>query len=118
KIPSLNKRIHSKGNFPAMFNLPPFKNEPFADFSDERNAQGMLKALEQVETQLGREYPLVIGGEHVRTSQFVDSVNPSAFRQVVGRVHHGTQELADQAIDAAWKAFATWQHTPAEERAA
>ncbi|MDQ3009221.1 MAG: L-glutamate gamma-semialdehyde dehydrogenase [Acidobacteriota bacterium] len=101
-----------------MFNLPEFKNEPFADFSDEGNAQGMLKALEQVEAQLGREYPLVIDGEHIRTKQFVDSVNPSAFKQVVGRVHHGTQELADQAIQSAWKAFATWQHVPAEERAA
>jgi 1-pyrroline-5-carboxylate dehydrogenase len=101
-----------------MYNLPPFKNEPFADFSDERSAQGMLKALERVEAELGREYPLVIGGEHVRTNQFVDSVNPSAFKQVVGRVHHGTKELADQALQAAWKAFATWQHVPAEERAA
>jgi 1-pyrroline-5-carboxylate dehydrogenase len=101
-----------------MYNLPPFKNEPFTDFSDERNAQGMLKALERVEAELGREYPLAIGGEHVRTSQFVDSVNPSAFKQVVGRVHHGTKELADQALQAAWKAFATWQHVPAEERAA
>ncbi len=101
-----------------MFNLPEFKNEPFADFSDERNAQGMLNALEQVEAQLGREYPLVIDGKHVQTGQFVDSVNPSAFKQVVGRVHHGTRELADQAIQSAWKAFATWQHVPAEERAA
>ncbi len=113
-----NQKRPAKGIFQVMFNLPEFKNEPFADFSDERSAQGMLKALEQVEAQLGREYPLVIGGEHIQTKQFVDSVNPSAFKQVVGRVHHATQELADQAIQSAWKAFATWQHVPAEERAA
>ena len=49
-----------------MINLTPFKNEALADFSDERNAQAMLKALEQVESQLGREYPIVIGGDHTR----------------------------------------------------
>ena len=101
-----------------MFNLPPFKNEPFADFSDERNAQGMLRALEQVETQLGREYSPIIGGEHIQTGNTIDSVNPSQFAQVVGRVHHADKELADKAIETAWTAFKTWKHVPAEERAA
>jgi 1-pyrroline-5-carboxylate dehydrogenase len=100
-----------------MINLPPFKNEPYRDFSDERNAQDMLKALGQVESQLGREYPLVIGGERISTEQHVDSVNPSNFNQVIGRVSHGSKELADRAIAAAWKAFETWKHTTAEERA-
>lgn len=100
-----------------MINLPPFKNEPYRDFSDERNAQEMLKALELVESQLGAEYPLVINGEHIQTGQDVVSVNPSNFNQVVGRVSHGTKELADQAIAAAWQAFETWKNVPAEERA-
>ena len=29
-----------------MINLTPFKQQQFADFSDHRNAQAMLKALE------------------------------------------------------------------------
>src|SRR5262252_10825079 len=100
-----------------MINLTPFKNEPLADFSDERNAQAMLKALEQVESQLGREYPIVIGGDHYTTGDLSDSVNPSRFDQVVGRVHNGTRELADKALAAAWKAFETWQYVSAENRA-
>src|SRR5499425_1948942 len=100
-----------------MINLTPFKNEPLADFSDERNAQAMLKALEQVESQLGREYPVVIGGEHYTTGDLSDSVNPSRFDQVVGRVHNGTKELADKALAAAWKAFETWQYVSADHRA-
>src|SRR5215470_10447134 len=100
-----------------MINLTPFKNEPLADFSDERNAQAMLKALEQVESQLGREYPIVIGGDHYTTGDLSDSVNPSRFDQVVGRVHNGTKELADKALAAAWKAFETWQYVDAEHRA-
>lgn len=100
-----------------MINLHPFSNEPFSDFSDERNAQLMQRALEAVEAQLGREYPLVIDGERVTTGAFVESVNPSDFSQLVGRVHHAGREEADRAIAAAWKAFATWKHVPAEERA-
>lgn len=100
-----------------MVNLHSFKNEPFADFSDERNAQAMLKALDQVGTELGREYPLVIGGKHVSTAETINSVNPSSIKQVVGKVHHATQELADEAIKTAWEAFESWKNVSAEERA-
>src|SRR5215510_4052782 len=100
-----------------MINIHPFKNEPLADFSDERNAQAMLKALEQVESDLGREYPIVIGGERLKTGDLHESVNPSKFKQVVGRVHHGTKELAEEAIETAWKAFASWKGVAAEDRA-
>lgn len=100
-----------------MINLLPFKNEPFTDFTDERNAQAMQQALENVEAQLGRDYPLIIGGQRVESGTLHTSVNPSKFTQVIGRVHHATREHADQAIAAAWKAFATWQHVPAEHRA-
>jgi 1-pyrroline-5-carboxylate dehydrogenase len=99
-------------------NLPPFKTEPYIDFTDERNIERMSDALRQVEAQLGREYPLVIGGERVRTSDIIESHDPSDFKQVVGRVHHATKEHAEEAISAAWKAFETWQRVPAEERAA
>jgi 1-pyrroline-5-carboxylate dehydrogenase len=100
-----------------MINLHPFKNEPLTDFSDERNAQAMLETLEKVESELGREYPIVIGGERLKTGDLHESVNPSKFSQVVGRVHHGTKELAGEAIDVAWKAFASWKHVSAENRA-
>ena len=44
-----------------------FRNEPFTDFSKEENAQAMRAALEKVKSELGREYPLVIGGERIET---------------------------------------------------
>ena len=44
-----------------------FRNEPFTDFSKEENAQAMRVALEKVKSELGREYPLVIGGERIKT---------------------------------------------------
>jgi 1-pyrroline-5-carboxylate dehydrogenase len=77
----------------------------------------MLKALELVESQLGREYPVVINGARIKTGILNESVNPSRFTQAVGRVHQGTKELADDAIKAAWAAFETWKRVPAEDRA-
>lgn len=97
--------------------LPPFKNEPFLDFTDERNAVPMAAAIAQVEAELGREYPLVINGERLQTGDLLNSYNPSAFQQIVGRVHRATQELADQAVRAASEAFKSWQYTTAEHRA-
>ena len=99
-------------------NLPPFKNEPYFDFSDERNAQAMMQAIEQVEGQLGREYPLIIGGERLTTGDLLASVNPAKFTEIIGRVHRADQELADKAIKTAWQAFEPWKQVPAEHRAA
>lgn len=98
-------------------NLPPFKNETYRDFSDETNAQAMLQGIAQVEAQLDREYPLVIGGAHITTNDIIASRNPSKFSEVIGRVHRADKELADKAVKAAWEAFRTWQYVPAVERA-
>ena len=60
-----------------------FRNEPFTDFTKEENAQAMRAAIEKVRGELGREYPLVIGGERITT----DSSTAMAFilRQSRGR---------------------------------
>ena len=44
-----------------------FANEPFVDFKAPENARAMKSALEQVASQLGREYDLVIGGQRLKT---------------------------------------------------
>lgn len=95
-----------------------FRNEPFTDFSKEENAQAMRDALAKVREHLGREYPLVIGGERITTDGKLDSINPANRTQLVGRFNKATKELASRAVEEAAKAFKTWSHTPAEERAA
>src|SRR6185312_2740736 len=95
-----------------------FSNEPFTDFSKEENAQAMRAALEKVKGELGREYPLVIGGERIKTGNFLDSINPANRTQVVGRFNKATKELATRAVEEAAKAFETWKTTSAEDRAA
>jgi 1-pyrroline-5-carboxylate dehydrogenase len=97
--------------------IPPFKNEPFTDFTNEANAQRMREALAEVERQLGREYPCYVDGERVETGTLMTSTNPADPDQVVGSVHMGTSELANRALDAGWAAFDSWKRVPAEERA-
>ena len=95
-----------------------FRNEPFTDFSKEENAQAMRDAIEKVRGQLGREYPLVIGGERIATDSKLDSFNPANRTQLVGRFNKATKELASRAVEKAAEAFETWKHAPADERAA
>ncbi|HEX8458497.1 MAG TPA: L-glutamate gamma-semialdehyde dehydrogenase [Pyrinomonadaceae bacterium] len=94
-----------------------FRNEAFTDFSKEENAQAMRAAIERVRGELGRDYPLVIGGERIETGNTFDSLNPARKTEVVGRFQKATAELARRAVERADETFKTWSRTPAEERA-
>ena len=94
-----------------------FRNEPFTDFTTEENAQAMRTAIEKVRAELGKEYPLVIGGERIKTGDTLESINPANRTQVVGKFHKATRELANRAVEAAAATFATWRNVPAPERA-
>src|SRR5437773_1126101 len=94
-----------------------FTNEPLTDFSKEENAAAMRAALERVKSQLGQEYPLVIGGERINTEAKLESFNPAHRTQVVGKFQKATKELANQAVETAYETFQTWRNTSAEERA-
>jgi 1-pyrroline-5-carboxylate dehydrogenase len=94
-----------------------FRNEPFVDFSRHENANAMRDALTRVGDMLGHEYELVIGGERLRTQGKIVSLNPARPAQVVGIHQKAGAEHAEQAVQAALRAFETWKSTPAEERA-
>src|SRR5687768_3073398 len=94
-----------------------FQNEPFTDFNNEENAAAMRAAIESVKAQLGKEYPLVIGGERIKTGDTLDSINPANRTQVVGKFHKATKDLANKAVESAAEAFKTWRNVPAQERA-
>jgi 1-pyrroline-5-carboxylate dehydrogenase len=86
-----------------------YRNEPFTDFSLEANKTAMLQALEKVKQQLGKAYPLVIGGEQIITDRKSTSINPGEIDQVVGQVAQADRELADKAIMTAFKKFDEWR---------
>ena len=94
-----------------------FRNEPLTDFTEKENAQAMREALDKVKSELGREYPLVIGGERIKTASTLESINPANRTQIVGKFHKATKDLANQAVETAYKAFQSWRNVPAEERA-
>src|ERR687890_417649 len=94
-----------------------FRNEPFTDFSKEENARAMREALAQVKSELGRDYPLVVGGERIETGDLLESRNPARKTEVVGRFHKATKELAASAVERANEAFKSWSRTLPHQRA-
>src|SRR5947209_2351420 len=77
----------------------------------------MEAALQKVHKELGREYPLVIGGEHITGLPTFESNNPSHKSQILGRFSKGKKEHVEKAVDAAWKAFQSWKRAPVDTRA-
>ena len=103
---------------PAVVPFPgPFGNEPPTDFSKAEARARMDQALAQVRSQLGRDYLPVLGGLPRPTVDFVDRVNPSHCRELVGRFGRSTPALAEEAIAIAHTAFPAWRDTLAAQRA-
>ncbi|MDQ0230236.1 L-glutamate gamma-semialdehyde dehydrogenase [Metabacillus malikii] len=95
----------------------PYKHEPFTDFSNVKNQQQFLAGLQTVESYIGKDYPLVIGGERVQTKERIVSINPANKEEVIGTVSKASQEHAEKAMQVAEATFETWRKTKPEMRA-
>lgn len=93
-----------------------FVNEPELDFSVPENKAKLESAIRDVEAQLGREYPLVIGGEKIFTDKKIASVNPCKKSQTVGYASTASRELADKAITLAHETYQSWRLVPVSVR--
>ncbi|NOT34840.1 MAG: L-glutamate gamma-semialdehyde dehydrogenase [Candidatus Eisenbacteria bacterium] len=98
--------------------LPEYSPTTYVDFSKPDHRAAFEAALASVRAEMGKEYPLVIGGERLKGSGTFDSTNPAHPSEVLGRFQSGTVEQANRAIDTAFDAFRTWSRVPAAERAA
>lgn len=96
---------------------PKFKNETYVDFSKPANRKKQEEALASVRAMLGREYPIVIGGEKIYTQDKFNSYNPSKSTEVVGVFQKGNVDLAKKAMDVAVATFEEWKDVPAKKRA-
>jgi 1-pyrroline-5-carboxylate dehydrogenase len=96
--------------------LPPYQSEPLTDFSKPDIQAAFRAALEKVKSDLGKTYPLVIGGEEIMSADMFPSINPSRPDEVLGYFANGTTDHVDRAIQVAADAFKTWKHVPAEDR--
>jgi len=95
----------------------PYKHEPFTDFTVEENRNTLLEALKQVETDFGKEYPLIIGGERITTDDKIVSVNPANKDEVIGYVSKSNKELAEKAMQVADETFEWWRKSDPAVRA-
>src|SRR5579872_991780 len=97
--------------------LDDFRNEPLSDFKgNPEQFRQMQQAVQDVKNELGRHYPLVVGGERIETQEKFKSYNPADQSQVVGVFSKGDAELAARAIQRADEAFENWSATPTETR--
>ncbi|MFN6477859.1 L-glutamate gamma-semialdehyde dehydrogenase [Nostoc sp. DedQUE07] len=87
------------------------------DYAEEEIRRKAAKAFQNVRQQLGKTYLPLINGEYVNPPEFVDSLNPSNFSEVIGKVGLISVEQAEQAMQAAKAAFPEWKKTPAKQRA-
>ena len=95
----------------------PYKHEPFTDFTKEENKAAYLEGLKIVETYLGKEYPIIVGGERIFTDDKTRSYNPSNIEETVGLVSKASKEHAEKAMEATKEAFKTWRETDPSVRA-
>ncbi|MDB9468067.1 L-glutamate gamma-semialdehyde dehydrogenase [Dolichospermum circinale] len=87
------------------------------DFAKEESRDSSRLAFENVRQQLGKTYLPFINEEYVNTTTFVDSLNPSNFSQIVGKVGLLSVEQAEEAMKFAKAAFPAWKKTPVKQRA-
>jgi 1-pyrroline-5-carboxylate dehydrogenase len=95
----------------------PFVNEPFVDFSQAENKRQMQAALAEVQSRLGREYDIIIGGKRLKTAGKIFSMNPAHPAEVIGVHQRAGAEHVQEAMQAAQAAFVSWSRVPVEERA-
>src|SRR5262249_11322402 len=95
----------------------PFQNEPLLDFSREENRSRFAGFLKEVRKKFARSHPLWIGGDELETKSWLNSVNPAAPEEIVGRVPVAAREEAERAVVNALGFFPEWRRTPASERA-
>jgi RHH-type proline utilization regulon transcriptional repressor/proline dehydrogenase/delta 1-pyrroline-5-carboxylate dehydrogenase len=103
---------------PAALALGPFRNEPPTDFTRPENRALFRAALAEVQGQLGRTYPLVLGDPAVPANETFASLDPGDSSRTIGWFPKATPADAARAIAIARGALATWSNTPARDRAA
>ncbi|MDJ0796253.1 MAG: L-glutamate gamma-semialdehyde dehydrogenase [Calothrix sp. MO_167.B12] len=115
------RREEEVENFPHS-PTPPLPHSSFTpaadtDFAEELKRRKFEEALSKVRGLLGKSYLPLVNGEYVPTEDVVDSVNPSNFSEVVGKIGLLSMEQAESAMQAAKAASPGWRKTPVQERA-
>ncbi|MEW6510528.1 MAG: L-glutamate gamma-semialdehyde dehydrogenase [Bacteroidota bacterium] len=98
--------------------VPKFRNEKTIDWSNPTSRKKQESALAALRAELGKEYPIVIGGERITASEKFNSLNPSNPSEVVGIFQKGDASIARRAIETALVSFEHWKAVPYTRRSA
>jgi 1-pyrroline-5-carboxylate dehydrogenase len=101
----------------APMTFPKFTNEPLLDFTKPSNHKRQLAAIDAARSEMGKEYPILIGNERITLPQKFNSYNPSKQTEVVGVFQKGDAATAFKAMDVASATFEDWKSVPAKKRA-
>ena len=96
----------------------PFRNEPLLDFSRQENRSRFARTLKETRQRFGRDYLLWVGGEETETKEWLESINPAAPTETIGRVAVAGREEAERALASAADFFPEWKNASVKERAA
>ena len=94
-----------------------FKNEALTDFSEPKNRSLMEDALLKVEGELGKKYPLIIGGTRWKAPEEFKSINPADPDTVVGTFQKADTKAANRAVETAYRVFCHWKYEKPGKRA-
>jgi 1-pyrroline-5-carboxylate dehydrogenase len=99
--------------------IKPFANQVPFDFTLEENVRKQKEAIEYVRKQLGKEYPNICWWKRSIHRTQNKSINPANHEELIGTFQkEPDRKKAEDAMQAALKAFETWKYTSPEERAA
>lgn len=101
---------------PSLSPVPPFANEPYADFRDPAVWAQAQRSWERLRGTLGQRFPLLLDGEWIHDREQFSSVNPSCPAEVVSEHARATVEDARLAVEAADAYFPVWSRVAAAER--
>ncbi len=75
-------------------------------------------ALSALNAELGRTYPLIVGGEERTGRELFEVRAPANTNLLLGKFQRGTAQDVDDAVAAAKDAYPAWSHRPYKERVA
>jgi 1-pyrroline-5-carboxylate dehydrogenase len=77
---------------------------------------GFDKAVENLKKNMGKEYGMYINGKEVLADEKLEDRSPVNTDWILAKMQKGNASHAQQAMEAARKAFPMWSHTPWQKR--
>lgn len=93
-----------------------FDNESPFDFSMSLHRNHFKSALQEVQGEFDRHYPLHIDGKDLKTERTLESRDPSERNRIVGTVSVASEKEAEMAVQAARQASLFWKKTDVTKR--